>query len=157
MKHLAFGLATGVTVFAIVVPIIHLFAALAALFGLVFRPWDNPVEIFVFAITAAMLGTFPGGLWILLTDARRGNMFDQGHEVATYMLAAIGVFLALTILVCTRLQSVYEQFRWFLSPTLLVCGATLLAWRWKRVWRFSTKDGVRVALDDALALPGSSR
>lgn len=152
MRHLALGASAGVTVFAIVVPIIHMLAALAAVVGIVFGRWDNPIEVFVFATTAAMAGTFPGGMWMLLTDARKANMFNQGREVAEYLLAAIAVFLTLTILVCTRLQSVYEQFRWVVSPALLVCGAALLYWRWKKVWGFPTKIKARVALDYALAL-----
>jgi hypothetical protein len=156
MRHVALGASAGATVFAIVVPIIHMLAALAAVVGIVLGPWDKPIEVFIFAMTAAMAGTFPGGLWILLTDARKVNMFNQGREVAEYLLAAIILFLTLTLLVCTRLQSLYEQFRWFISPALLVCGAALFYWRWKRLWRLPTKIKARVALDYALALEDES-
>ena len=152
MRHLALGASAGVTVFAIVVPIIHALAALAAVVGIVFGQWDKPIEVFIFAMTAAMAGTFPGGLWILLTDARKTNMFNQGREAAQYLLAAIVVFLTLTVLVCTRLQPIYEQFRWVISPALLVCGAALLYWRWKRVWGFPTKIKARTALEYGLAI-----
>ena len=56
-------------------------------------------------------------------------MFTQGREATEYLRAWIAVFLTLTPLPCTRLQSVYEQFRWYVSPALLVCGAALFHWR----------------------------
>lgn len=152
MRHLVLGVLTGVTVFTIAVPFIHLLAEGATLVGLELGTWDNPVEIFVFIVTAVMFGVFPWGLWILLTDARKGNMFDEGHQVAVYLLAAMGVFVALTLLVCTRVQPFYAQFRWFLTPALFVCAAVLIRWRWIKVWRLPAKIGIRGALDHALAL-----
>ena len=157
VRHCALGISTGVTVFAIVVPLIHLLVELAASAGVQFGPWDNPIEVFIFLMTAAMVGVFPWGLWIVLTDARNGNMFDKGHEVAEYLLAAIGVFLSLTLLVCTLLQPVYAQFRWFCTPVLAVCGAALIYWRWTNVWEFPSGIGVRRILDYALALHSGSK
>ncbi len=152
VRHLALGASTGVTVFAIVIPFIHLSVELAAFVGVDFGPWDSLIEVFIFLVTAAMVGIFPWGLWIILTDAREMEMFGEGHEVAEYSLAAIGVYVTLTLLVCTRLQDVYAQFRWLFSPALLVCAAGLIYWRWSRVWRFPTRLGFRSILDDALAL-----
>jgi hypothetical protein len=146
----------AVTVFATVVPLIHLLAELAAFAGVQLGPWDNPVEVFIFLMTAAMVGAFPWGLWIILTDARQVDMFDEGREVAEYVLAAIGGYLTLTLLVCTRLQPFYAQFRWFLTPALFVCAAALIYWRWSRVWGLPTRNGVRAVLDHALALQRGS-
>ncbi len=151
-RHLALGSSAGVTVFAIVVPLIHSLAELATLVGVQLGVWDNPVEVFIFLMTAAMTGAFPWGLWILLTDARKGNLFDETHDVAKYLLAAIVVFLALLLLACTRLQSVYAQYRWFITPALLVCAAALVRWRWRKVWRVPKSTGFRGVLDHALAL-----
>ncbi len=150
--HLALGLSTGVTVFAIVVPLIHLLAELVTLVGVELGVWENPVEVFIFLMTATITGVFPWGLWILLTDARKGNMFDEGHDVAKYLLAAIGGFLALLLLVCTRLQSIYAQYRWFITPALMVCAAALVQWRWRKVWRVPKSIGFRGVLDHALPL-----
>ena len=155
-RHLALGLSTGVTLFAIVVPLVHLLAELVTLVGVELGAWDNPVEVFIFVMTAASAGVFPWGLWIVLTDARKGNMFDEDRDVAEYMLAAMGVFLALIILVCTRLQSSYAQYRWFITPALLVCAAALVQWRWRKVWRVPRCIGFRGVLDHALAQQQSS-
>jgi|GEM_PF-2156654 len=152
MRHLVLGVSTGVTVFTIVVPLIHLLAELAKFVGLQLRTWDNPVEVFVFVVTAVMVGVFPWGLWILLTDARKANLFNEGREVAGYLLAALIVFLALTLLVCTRVQHIYAQYRWFLSPALLVCAVALIRWRWRKVWRLPTGMGLAGTLGHALAL-----
>ena len=152
VRHLALGVSTGVTVFAIVVPLIHLAVELAAFAGVEFGPWNSLIEVFIFLVTAAMVGIFPWGLWIILTDARKVELFDEGHEVAGYSLAAIGVYVTLTLLVCTRLQEYYAQFRWFFTPALLVCAAALIYWRWKKVWMFPTRLGFRGVLDYALAL-----
>ncbi len=152
VRHLALGVSTGVTVFAIVVPLIHLAVELAAFAGVEFGPWDSLIEVFIFLVTAAMVGIFPWGLWIVLTDARKVEMFDERHEVAEYSLAAIGVYVTLTVLVCTGLQEVYAQFRWFFTPVLLVCAAALIYWRWSKVWMFPTRLGFRRVLDYALAL-----
>ena len=149
-KHLALGSAAGVTVFAIVVPLIHLLAELVTFVGIELGIWDNPVEIFIFVMTAAMVGVFPWGLWIVLTDARKGDLFDEGHDVVEYFLAAIGVFLALILLVCTTLQSAYAQYRWFITPALLVCAVALVHWRWRKVWRVPAGVGIRRVLDHAL-------
>jgi hypothetical protein len=150
MRHLTLGISTGVTAFAIVVPLIHLLVALLAVVGLVVAPWDNPVEVFLFLMTASAFAVFPWGLWIALTDARTQNMFNEDHEVAEYVLGAMGVFLTLTFLVCTRLQFVYAQFRWFITPILLACGAALLCWRWRKVWGFPLAIGLRRILDYAI-------
>lgn len=150
--HLALGLSAGVTVFAIVVPLVHLLAELVTLVGVELGVWDNPVEVFIFLMTAAMAGVFPWGLWIVLTDAREGNMFDEGHDVVEYLLGAIGVFLALIFLVCTRLQFTYAQYRWFITPAMLVCAAALVQWRWRKVWRVPKSIGFRGVLDHALPL-----
>ncbi len=152
VRHLALGVSTGVTVFAIVVPFIHLSVELAAFAGVEFGPWDSLIEVFIFLVTAAMVGIFPWGLWIILTDARKVEMFNESHEVAEYSLAAIGVYVTLTLLVCTRLQEVYAQFRWLFTPALLVCAAALIYWRWSKVWMFPTRLGFRGVLDYALAL-----
>lgn len=155
VKHLALGASTGVTVFAIVVPLIHIGAELAAFAGMRFERWESLIEIFIFLVTAAVIGIFPWGLWIILTDARRVDAFDESHEVVAYSLAAIGLYVTLTLVACTRLQGVYAQFRWFFTPALLVCAAALLRWRWRRIWRFPTRRGLRTAIDHALALPGA--
>ena len=155
-RHLALGMSTGVTAFAIVVPIVHLLAALAVFAGVEFGPWDNPIGIFIFLVTMGVFGTFPWGLWIIFTDARRGDMFHQGHEVVEYLLAAVGAFLVLTILVCTRLQAFYVQYRWFLTPAVFVCAVALSYWRWRAVWGFPRTGGVRGVLKSALdSQPGS--
>lgn len=151
-KHLMFGLSAGVTVFAIVVPLIHLLAELLTFLGLELSTWDNPVQIFIFVVTAAVVGVFPWGLWILLTDARVGDMFDEGHEVAAYFVAALLSFLVLTLLSCTRAQSIYAEYRWLLSPVLIVCAVALIWWRWRRVWRMPRPTGIGGALRAALAL-----
>ncbi len=150
--HLALGSSTGVTVFAIVVPLIHLLAELVTLVGVELGVWDNPVEIFIFLMTAAMTGVFPWGLWIILTDARKADLFDENRGVVEYLLAATGVFLALTLLVCTVLQSTYAQYRWFITPALLLCAAALLHWRWRKVWGVPGRIGLRGVVDHALAL-----
>ena len=150
MRPLALGISTGVTAFAIVVPLIHLLVALAAVVGVVVAPWDNPIEVFLFLMTASAFGAFPWGMWIALTDARTGKLFNEDHEVVEYLLGAMSVFLALAFLVCTRLQPVYAQFRWFITPTLFACGVALLCWRWRRVWGFPPANGLRGILDHAL-------
>lgn len=151
VRHLAYGASTGVTVFALVVPPIHLLVVLAGFFGLDLGQWNNPVEVFVFVITAMVVGVFPWGLWIVLNDAWKGNMFDHESEVASYLIAAIGVFVILTILVCTRLQPIYEQFRWFITPALVIGAVGLLRWRWRSVWRFPTGLGVGGIIEQALS------
>ncbi len=156
VRHLVLGASTGVTVFAIVVPIIHMVAELATAVGIDLGVWDNPVEVFVFLMTAAMFAVFPWGLWILLTDARKGGLFDEDRNAAEYLLAAIGVFLTLALLACTRLQPIYSQFRWYFSPFLLVCALFLIRWRWYRVWQFPKRIGVRGVLEHALGLRGDS-
>ncbi len=156
VRHLVLGVTTGVTVFAIVIPLIHLAVELVAFAGVAIGTWDSLIEVFVFLVTAAMVGIFPWGLWIVLTDARKVEMFDEGRDVAAYSLAAICVYVTLTLLVCTRLQGVYAQFRWFLTPALLICAAALIRWRWTKLWMFPTKGGIRGALDCALALRGVS-
>lgn len=156
VKHLALGVSTGVTVFCIVVPLIHLSVELAAFAGVEFGPWESLIEVFIFLVTAAMVGIFPWGLWIILTDARKVEMFDESHEIAAYSLAAIGVYVTLTLLVCTLLQEVYAQFRWLFTPALLVCAAALIRWRWSKVWMFPTRQGLRGLLDYALALRRAS-
>ncbi len=155
-RHLALGVSTGVTTFAIVVPLIHLLAELATSVGVELGAWDNPVEVFIFLMTSAMVGVFPWGLWIILTDARKGNMFEKDHEVVQYLLAAIAVFLALLLLVCTRLQAIYAEFRWFCTPALLACAAALILWRWRKVWRVPTGIGIRGVLNHAFALQRDS-
>ncbi len=150
VRHLAYGVSTGATVFALVVPPIHLLVALAGVVGLDLGQWNNPVEVFVFVITAMVVGVFPWGLWIVLNDAWKCNMFDQEHEVAAYLIASIGVFVILTVLVCTRLQPIYEQFRWFITPALFICAVALLCWRWRSVWRFPAGLGVGGILEQAL-------
>ena len=152
VRHLALGVSTGVTVFAIVVPLIHLAVELATFVGVEFGPWDSLIEVFIFLVTAAMIGMFPWGLWIILTDARRIELFDESREVAEYSLAAIAVYVTLTLLVCTRLQDLYAQFRWLFTPALLVCAVGLIYWRWCKVWMFPTRVGLRSVLDYALAL-----
>ncbi len=156
VRHVALGALTGLTVFAIVVPLIHLLAELVVFAGLQLGTWDNPVEIFIFLVTAAVVGLFPWGLWILLTDARKANMFDVGHEVVAYSLAAMGVHLILTLLACTIVQAAYAQFRWVFTPALLVCATVLISWRWKNVWGFSTRISPRNIVDQALALEHDS-
>lgn len=155
-RHLAFGVSTGVTVFAIVVPLIHLLAESATAIGIELGTWDNPVEVFIFLTTSVMVGVFPWGLWIILTDARKGDMFEENREVAQYLLAAIAVFLALLLLVGTRLQALYAEFRWFCTPALLACAAALILWRWRKVWRVPTGIGIRGVINHALALQGDS-
>lgn len=155
-RHLAFGASTGVTVFAIVVPLIHLLAESATSVGIELGTWDNPVEVFTFLATSAMVGVFPWGLWIILTDARKGDMFEENREVAQYLLAAIAVFLALLLLVCTRLQAIYAEFRWFCTPALLACAAALILWRWRKVWRIPGGIGIRGVLNHALAIQRDS-
>lgn len=152
VRHLGLGASMGITLFAIVVPLIHVAAEVATVAGVEFGPWDSLIEVFIFLVTAAMLGVFPWGLWILFTDARRVQVFDKGRQVAEYLLAAIGVYVTLILLVCTVLQDGYAQFRWLLSPALLVCAALLIRWRWTSVWGFSTRRGSSGILDDALAL-----
>ncbi len=152
VRHLALGVSAGVTVFAIVVPLIHLSVELATFAGVEFGPWDSLIEVFIFLVTAAMVGVFPWGMWILLTDARELELFDEGREVAEYSLAAIGVYVTLTLLVCTILQDVYAQFRWLFTPALLVCAAALVHWRWSKVWMFPTRLGFRGVLEYALAM-----
>jgi len=156
VRHFGLGVSTGVTLFAALVPLIHFVVELTALVGLKFGPWNNPVEVFIFLMTAAMLGVFPWGLWMMLTDARRGNMFEENHEVIAYLLAAIGAYLILTLLVCTRLQAVYAQFRWFFTPVLFICAAALIYRRWRKTWGFPTRIGFRAVLDYALALERDS-
>ena len=99
-------MSTGLTVFAIVVPPIHLLAELVTLAGVGLGSWDNPVEVFIFTITAAVVGVFPWGMWIVLTDARKANLFDEDYEVAVYLVSAMVVFLSLIVLICTLLQHV---------------------------------------------------
>lgn len=151
-RHLVLGASTGVTVFAIVVPLIHVLAELATLAGVELGTWDNPVEVFIFVMTAAMVGVFPWGLWIVVTDARKGNLFDVDHEVFEYFVAALSVFIALTLLVCTRVQPVYAQFRWFLTPALFVFSMALIWWRWCKVWRMAARNGIRGIIGNALAM-----
>ncbi len=151
-RHLVLGGSTGVTVFAIVVPLIHLLAESVTFVGLELGTWDNPVQVFIFVMTAAMVGVFPWGLWLLLTDARKGDLFDEGHEVVAYFVAGLGVFLALTLLVCTRVQPIYAQFRWVLTPALAVCAVALIWWRWRKVWQIPAGAGIRGAVGQALAV-----
>lgn len=151
MGHLALGLTTGVTVFAIVVPLVHLLAEVVTLGGVQLGVWDNPVEVFIFMTTAAMTGVFPWGLWIVLTDARKVNMFDETQNVVEYFVTAIGAFLLMMLLVCTRLQALYAEYRWYISPALLVCAAALIYWRWRRVWRVPKRIGFSGVVDHALA------
>ncbi len=154
--HLALGLSAGVTIFAIVVPLIHMLTDLATLVGVELGVWDNPVEVFIFMMTAAMTAVFPWGLWILLTDARKVEMFDEDRYVVEYLLSKIGVFLVLIFLICTRFQSTYAEYRWFISPVLLLCAVALVQWRWHKVWRVPKGIGFRGVLDHALALqPGT--
>ena len=156
-RHLGLGLTTGVTVFAAVVALIHLMVELVAAAGFEFGSWNNPVQVFIFLVSALLVGVVPWGLWILLTDAREGHMFNTGHDVAWYLMAALGVYVTSTLLVCTILQSFYAQFRWFLTPGLLVCAVALIRWRWNKVWGFPVKIGFRSVLDYALALPRDSQ
>jgi len=156
VRHLSYGVSTGVTVFALVVPPIHMLVALVAFIGLDLGQWDNPVEVFIFLITAMVVGVFPWGLWIVLNDAWKGNMFDQDHEVAAYLVASIAVFVILTIVVCTRLQPIYAQFRWFFTPVLFIVAVALLCWRWRSVWRFPAGLGVGGIVEQALAGPEES-
>jgi len=151
MRHLAYGVSTGVTVFALVVPPIHLLVALAGVVGLDLGQWHNPVEVFIFLVTAVVAGVFPWGLWIVLNDAWKGDMFDQDREVAAYLIASIGVFVMLTILVCTRLQPIYAEYRWFITPALFLLAVALLVWRWRSVWRLTSGLGVGGTVEQALS------
>jgi len=146
------GVSTGITVFSIVIPLIHLSVELATFAGVEFGPWNSLIEVFIFLVTAAIVGIFPWGLWIVLTDARKVQIFDATHEVIKYSLAAIIVYVSLTLLVCTLLQDIYAQFRWLFSPALLLSAAALMHWRWNRVWMFPTKLGFRGVLEHALAV-----
>ena len=148
------GLSTGLTVFGIVVPATHLIGELAAHAGVVFGAWSNPVGIFVFLITTGAAG-MPWGLWIIFTDARTGKAVATDREVNQYLLAAASVFFTFSVLSCTQLQSVYGQFRWFLTPAIAVSALALLRWRWTKVWGFPTKVGLREAL--ACAFGGAER
>jgi len=150
MQHLAYGISTGITVFALVVPPIHLLVAIVGFLGLDLGQWNNPVEVFIFLVTAMVAGVFPWGLWIVLNDAWKGGMFDHDGEVAAYLVASIGVFVVLTILVCTRLQPIYAEFRWFITPALFILAVALIVWRWRSVWRLPTGLGVRGVVDQAL-------
>ena len=156
VRHLGLGVSTGVTVFMIVVPLIHVFAELAVFAGVELSAWDNPVEVFIFVMTAGLGGVFPWGLWIILTDARKGDMFEENREVAQYLLAAIAVFLGLLLLVGTRLQAIYAEFRWFCTPALLACAAALILWRWRKVWRVPKRIGIRGILDHVFAIQRDS-
>lgn len=152
-RHLALGMSAGVTVFAAVVALIHVMVELVTLTGFDFGPWENPVEVFIFLATALFVGLVPWGLWILITDAREGGLFGEEREVAAYLVAALGVYVTFTLLVCTVFQAAYAQYRWFCTPALLVCAAALIRWRWRRLWRFPVKIGLRRVLNHALALP----
>lgn len=155
VRCIGLGVSASITVFAIVVPVIHLAVTVVASLGLDFGRWDNPAEVFIFLMTSAMLGVFPWGLWLLLTDARRTHLFDEDREAAAYLLPAIVVYLGLTLLVCTRLQSFYEQYQWILTPALLLLGVLLMVWRWRTLWRFSTTDDASL-LENALAIKHGS-
>jgi hypothetical protein len=150
------GVSTGLTVFAIVIPITHLLVDSVAVLGVDLGAWNNPVEVFLFLAAAAVFGVFPWGLWIILTDARTGTMFGKDHNIVEYLLASMAVYFTLAFLVCTSLQHVYQQFRWFFTPALLACAAALLYWRWSKVWGFPTKIGARRVLDYAVAIEHES-
>ncbi len=151
VRHLGLGASMGITLFAIVVPLIHVAAEVATAAGVEFGPWDSLIEVFIFLVTAAMMGVFPWGLWILLTDARRAQVFDKNREVAEYLLTAIGIYVTMILLICTLLQDMYAQLRWLFTPVLLFCAALLIYWRWTRVWGFSRRRGSLDILDDALS------
>ena len=154
--HLALGLSAGVTIFAIVVPLVHLVAEVVTLVGVNLGVWDNAIEIFIFVMTALVTAVFPWGLWILLGDARNVEMFDEDRYVVEYLLSKIGVFLVLILLICTRFQSTYAEYRWFMTPVLLLCAVALVRWRWHKVWRVPKGIGFRSVLNHALALPQCS-
>jgi len=137
------GLSAGVTVFAIVIPPMHLLAELLQVAGLELGGWGNPAGVFLFLISTMALGILPWGLWIALTDARSEKAFDNDRDAYHYILSATGSFVILVILSVTRLQSVYKVFRWFVTPALIVCSITLVRWRWNHVWQFPTKVGMR--------------
>lgn len=149
-RHFALGVSTGATVFALVVPLIHLLAALAALVGVDFGRWDSPVGVFIFTMTTIIVGV-PWGLWITFTDARQRDLFDHDQDVVVYQIAALCLLVSLTILTVTWLQPVYERNPWLFTPGLFVCGSGLIGWRWRKVWRFRTSGGVRGLLARALA------
>jgi len=151
MRHLGYGASAGLTIFCLVVPPIHLLVAMAGLIGLDLNRWDNPVEVFIFLVTALVAGLFPWGLWIVLNDAWKAALFDHDREVAAYLIASIGVFVILTILICTRLQPIYAEFRWFITPALFVFAVALLCWRWRKVWRFRADRGVVDIVNQALS------
>lgn len=144
------GLSAGATVFAIVIPPTHLLAELIQVVGLELGGWGNPAGVFLFLISTMAVGVFPWGLWIALTDARSEKAFDDDRGAYHYIVAATGSFVILAILSVTRLQSVYKEFRWFLTPALLVCAITLVRWRWNYVWEFPTKVGMRGIVAHAL-------